>query len=215
MGGKTGRNDEMQANTPLCGDWMVDDSWTLFLDRDGVINHRILDAYVTDIEEFEFIEGVWEAVRYCSEIFGKIIVVTNQQGIGKGLMTEAQLSGIHAHMQTRIEQSGGRIDAIYYCPFLAENNPECRKPNTGMAAQAQSDFPEIDFEKSIMVGDSVTDMEFGLRLGMKTIFIQTKAEDAAAAKRLPIDLYCKKLYDIVSFLSKKPQHKDTTTPKHY
>jgi len=176
--------------------WTVNGQWTLFLDRDGVINHRIPGAYVTGVEEFEFMEGVREAVSYFSGIFGKIIVVTNQQGIGKGLMTEAQLSHVHAHMQVQIKQ-------------------ECRKPNTGMALQAQADFPEINFEKSIMVGDSVTDMEFGLKLGMKTVFIQTKPEDAAAANRLPIDFFCKKLHDVISFISDKPQHNNTTTPKHH
>ena len=206
---------QVRANSPLgAGGWAIDGTWTLFLDRDGVINRRIPGAYVADVQEFEFLEAVREAMSYFSEFFGKIIVVTNQQGIGKGLMTEAQLSGVHAHMQAQIKQSGGRIDAIYYCPFLAKDNPECRKPNTGMAVQAQADFPEIDFEKSIMVGDSVTDMEFGLKLGMKTVFIQTKPEDAEAANRLSIDLYCKKLHDVVNFLSKKPQHNDTTIQQH-
>ncbi len=178
----------------------VDGSWTLFLDRDGVINRRISGAYVTDIEELELLPRVLEVIRFFSTVFGKIVVVTNQQGIGKGIMTEAQLSGVHTHIRKQVEQSGGRIDAFYYCPHLAEDNAECRKPNTGMALQAQADFPEIDFKKSIMVGDSVTDMEFAFRLGMKTVFIQTKPEDEEAAKDLPIDFRCKGLIDVVEWL---------------
>lgn len=203
---------ETRVNSPLgAGGWTVDESWTLFLDRDGVINRRIPGAYVTDNEEFEFIEGVQKAIRHFSVFFGRIVVVTNQQGIGKGLMTEAQLSGVHAHMQVQIEQSGGRIDGIYYCPFLAKDNPKCRKPNTGMALQAQADFPEINFEKSIMVGDSATDMEFGLKLGMKTVFIQTKPEDAAAAKDLPIDFRCDTLQEFaMSIEQTKHGHKQKT-----
>lgn len=179
----------------------VDKSWTLFLDRDGVINQRIPGAYVTDIQELELLPRVLEAIHFFSTIFGKIIVVTNQQGIGKGLMTEAQLSGVHTHIRKEVEKSGGRIDAFYYCPYLAKENPECRKPNTGMARQAQADFPEIDFKKSIMVGDSASDMDFGLRLGMTTVFIETKAEDAEAAKDMPIDFRCNGLIDIVRLLN--------------
>ncbi len=202
---------KVQANSPL-GGWTVDSSWTLFLDRDGVINHRIPGSYVMEIEAFKFMEGVREAVRYFSKIFGRIVVVTNQQGIGKGLMTDAQLARVHAHMREQVELSGGRLDAIYYCPKLAKDNPECRKPNVGMALQSQADFPEIDFQKSIMIGDSITDMQFGLKLGMKTVFIQTKPEDATAAATLPIDIYCQKLHDLVGYLSPKLQHNDTTTP---
>jgi len=188
-----------RTDSPLgTGCWKIDNTWTLFLDRDGVINQRTPGAYVTDIEEFEFIDGVLNALRFFATIFEKIVVVTNQQGVGKGLMTETQLVQIHRHMQAQIEQAGGRIDAIYYCPELAEDNPECRKPNTGMAHQAQADFPEIDFEKSIMVGDSATDMEFAFRLGMKTVFIQTKPEDAAAAKDLPIDFRCDTLMEFAT-----------------
>ena len=188
-----------RTDSPLgAGGWKIDNTWTLFLDRDGVINQRTPGAYVTDIEEFEFIDGVLNALRFFTTIFEKIVVVTNQQGVGKGLMTETQLVDIHAHMQVQIERADGRIDAIYYCPELAEDNPECRKPNTGMAHQAQADFPEIDFEKSIMVGDSATDMEFAFRLGMKTVFIQTKPEDAAAAKDLPIDFRCDTLMEFAT-----------------
>lgn len=190
------------ADSPLgVGAWKVDENWTLFLDRDGVINRRILGSYVTDIEEFEILDGVLEAIRFFSGVFGKIVIVTNQQGIDKGIMTHAQLAKVHAHLQTQIELSGGRIDAIYYCPKLATHNPECRKPNTGMARQAQTDFPDINFKKSIMVGDSASDMEFGLRLGMKTVFIQTKPEDAEAAKALPIDSMCDSLMEFKKYFN--------------
>lgn len=146
---------------------------TLFLDRDGVINvHRIND-YVKSWDEFEFLPGVLEAFPLFSKYFKHIIVVTNQRGIGKGLMTEEILLDIHHRMQVEIENRGGRIDKIYYCTDLS-NESKNRKPNSGMALQAKKDFPDIEFEKSIMVGDSQLDMEFGNRLGMKTIFIDKK-----------------------------------------
>ena len=149
----------------------IDKSWTLFLDRDGVINRRLPGDYVKSWEEFEFLPGVKESLAKLSGIFGRIIIVTNQQGIGKGLMTEEGLKEIHQKMITEVEAAGGRIDAVYHCPGLAKDNPPCRKPNPGMGLQAQQDFPEIVFNKSVMVGDSPSDMEFGTSLGMNCLYV--------------------------------------------
>ncbi|HET6244919.1 MAG: HAD family hydrolase [Bacteroidetes bacterium] len=148
-----------------------DKSWTLFLDRDGVINVKRENDYVKNWEEFHFIPGVLQALPKLSAIFGKIILVTNQQGIGKGVYSEKNLELIHEKMITNVTEAGGRIDKIYYCPALAKENPVCRKPNTGMAYQAKVDFPQIDFHKSVMVGDSVSDMQFGEKLGMDLVFV--------------------------------------------
>jgi histidinol-phosphate phosphatase family protein len=139
----------------------IDHSWTLFLDRDGVINKRIPDGYVTRVEEFEFLPGSKKAIAHFASIFKYILVVTNQQGIGKGLMSEADLEAIHHNMRMEIHTAGGRIDEIYYCPELKEKNPQCRKPEIGMFLQACDDFPEIRPSKSIMVGDSDSDIQFG------------------------------------------------------
>ncbi len=149
----------------------IDKSWTLFLDRDGVINTRKMDGYIESVEEFEFSPGVLDALKILKSIFGKIVVVTNQQGIGKGLMTTSQLFEIHEHMLTEVSQYGGHIDRCYFAPDLASPDNSMRKPNGGMALQAQKDFPEIIFSKAVMVGDSDSDIEFGMNLGMKTVRI--------------------------------------------
>lgn len=154
----------------------IDSSWTLFLDRDGVINHRLPGAYVKDWAEFRFHEGAPEALAVLKDYFGRVIVVTNQQGIGKGLMNVQEMEAVHRRMLEKIESAGGRIDKIYHCPDLAEEKPPCRKPNTGMALQAKSDFQEIDFRHSVMVGDALSDMEFGARLEMINVLIETKRE---------------------------------------
>lgn len=156
-----------------------DKSWTLFLDRDGVINHRIPGAYVRKWEEFEFLENVPKAIASLSEIFGRIVVVTNQQGIGKGLMTAEELVSLHDKMYRAIMTVGGRIDAVYFCPKLASENPICRKPETGMAYQAQRNFPEINFKKCVMVGDSLSDMGFGSKVGMWNVLVETNEETKA------------------------------------
>ena len=148
-----------------------DRSWTLFLDRDGVINKKLPNDYVKNIEEFEFIEGAEEAISKLGSIFGRVVVVTNQQGIGKGLMTVKDLNEVHDYMQSSLIQMGGKIDKIYFCPDLADSKSNCRKPNTGMAEEARNEFPEIDFKKSIMVGDSLSDMQMGKRVGMFTVFV--------------------------------------------
>lgn len=129
-------------------------------------------------------------------MFQRIVVVTNQQGIGKGKMTESQLHQVHDYLLHHVVKAKGLIDKIYYCPTLKTEEPLCRKPNTGMGLQAQSDFPEIDFKKSIIVGDSISDMEFGKRLGMKTVFITSKEEEAEAAKEMDFDLRIACLADL-------------------
>ncbi len=154
--------------------------FTLFLDRDGVINERLVGEYVLNWGEFRFMPGALEALRFFAGYFGRIIVVTNQQGIGKGLMTEADIQDIHAHMLSEILQAGGRVDAVYYCPDLKQKPDNCRKPSPAMALQAQRDFPDIAFSQSVMVGDSLSDIDFGFFLGMRTVLIEGKAEEAKA-----------------------------------
>ncbi len=149
----------------------IDKSWTLFLDRDGVINVRFPGDYVKHVGEFEFLPGAIEAIAKFSKIFGRIIVVTNQQGIARGVYTHEDLGSIHAHMKAEIEKAGGKIDAVYYAHQSAEENSPMRKPQTGMALEAKKDFPAIDFSKSVMMGDTQSDMEFGKGVGMKVVFV--------------------------------------------
>ncbi len=148
----------------------VDKSWTLFLDRDGVINYETVGSYITRWEDFRFYDGVPEALSIFAKRFGRIIIVTNQRGVSKRLMTEQDLKDIHGNMLRIIESNGGRIDKIYYCIDM-EAESTCRKPNAGMGLQAKKDFPEIEFERSLMIGNTMNDMIFGKKLCMYTFFI--------------------------------------------
>lgn len=150
----------------------IDKTWTLFLDRDGVLNHEKKEEYIRNRGEFKFYDGVLEALKIFNNLFGKIVIVTNQRGVGKQLMTEEDLQDIHAYMQEQILQTGGRIDKIYYCTSMDNNSPY-RKPNPGMAFQAKTDSPEIDFARSIMVGNKPSDMFFGRNAAIKTVFLAT------------------------------------------
>ena len=149
----------------------INKNWTLFLDRDGVINKKIDNDYVKQWIEFEFIEGVLDALKFLNTVFGNIIVVTNQQGIGKKLYRKEDLELIHKNMLYEIAYHGGKIDKVYFSPYLKSENHPFRKPGIGMALKAKEDISTINFKESIMIGDSMSDMEFGRNAGMKTIYI--------------------------------------------
>jgi HAD superfamily hydrolase (TIGR01662 family) len=150
----------------------IDQSWTLFLDRDGVLNVEKDQDYIRNVQEFVFYDEVLSHFAILNKIFGKVILVTNQRGIGKGLMTEQDLHEIHKHLERELNQHNAHIHQYYFAPDLDRNSPN-RKPNIGMGLQAKNDFPEIDFEKSIMIGNNISDMEFGKGLGMKTVYVNT------------------------------------------
>lgn len=171
----------------------IDKSYTLFLDRDGVINEEKKGDYIRHRGEFLFFETTKQAMKILSDIFSLIIVVTNQKGIGKGLMTLADLEDIHDYMLENIEQEGGRIDKVLFCPDLDDASFN-RKPNPGMAQQAKELFPQIDFSKSIMAGNKLSDMRFGRNAGMFTVFIATTNPETEYPHEL-IDARFESLYD--------------------
>ncbi len=149
----------------------IDKSWTLFLDRDGVINEKRDNDYVKSLSEFKLLPHAAESIANLSRLFGRVIIVTNQQGVGKGLMSSSTVNDIHQHLKNEVSKNGGHIDAVYFAPQLASEQSAMRKPQTGMAKQAQLDYPEIAFNKSIMVGDSLSDMEFAKLAGMHSVLI--------------------------------------------
>lgn len=174
---------------------------SLFLDRDGVINRRIPGDYVKTPDTFELLPGVEEALRILAPHFQPIVVCTNQAGIGKGLMTELELSVVHQHFLGKIQASGARIDRIYHCPHRADAGCACRKPLTGMAWQALAEFPEIDFEDAWMVGDSKSDMAFARALGIKPVLIRGKLEELAEIAELKIEFQFDSLLDFAKWLT--------------
>jgi histidinol-phosphate phosphatase family protein len=178
----------------------IDKSWSLFLDRDGVINKRLPDDYVKTSDEFEFLPGTLDAIALFTKLFNKIVIVTNQQGIGKGLMSKEQLEDIHKNMIKDIENNNGHIDNVYYCPDLEGSASFHRKPSIGMGLKAKKDFKEINFKKSIIIGDSISDMKFGKKLGMKTVFIDDNNSKALAYPEL-IDIISSSLIDFAKTLN--------------
>lgn len=167
---------QVDLRRPLLDLKSIDKSWTLFLDRDGVINYEKKEDYILNWEEFKFYDGVPESFQKLSETFGKIIIVSNQRGVGKQVMTEADLHSIHSQMQKTIEEAGGRIDKIYYCTSINNKHPD-RKPNPGMAFHASRFFDDIDLSKALVVGNKPSDMLFGKNAGIYTVFVATTNPD--------------------------------------
>lgn len=167
----------------------------LFLDRDGVLNRRIVDNYVTRPQDFEILPGVLEAMKILSGRYSHVFVVTNQQGIGKGLMSEADLHAIHGGFMEQVQQAGGRIDKIYFCAALKEQHSFWRKPSIGMAIAARRDYPGIRLKNSVMVGDSRSDMLFGKRAGMTTVLVGDEPQIARREPSLVDYCYC----DLLAF----------------
>lgn len=172
----------------------------LFLDRDGVINEERPNDYVKTVDEFIFIDGAAESISIFTELFEHIFVVTNQRGVGRQKMTLGDLINVHNYMNTEIAKEAGKIDKIYFCSDL-NNSSINRKPNIGMAFQAQADFPEVDFSKSILVGNSISDIHFGNKLGMLTVLVGDKYPSNHSIYK-EASIYCKDLKEFADIINK-------------
>jgi D-glycero-D-manno-heptose 1,7-bisphosphate phosphatase len=155
----------------------------VFLDRDGVLNRNPADGrFVTCWEEFHLLPGVETAIAALNRSGRKVIVITNQRGIALGLLSADDLNRLHDRMREQLGSQGAHLDAIYVCPH---DNGECncRKPLTGLFEQAFSDFSGAAPNNSMMIGDSLCDIEAGNRLGMPTVFIGSPAAETSDAHR--------------------------------
>jgi len=149
----------------------------VFLDRDGVINKDF--GYVYRIEDFFIYDEVYPALKKLRDAGFKLIVITNQSGIGRGYYTEEDFLNITKHMKEKLKEKGIVLDKVYYCPHHPEGViPEftkkcnCRKPETGMIEEAVKEF-NIDLSNSFLIGDKETDIQAGKKMGLKTILVKT------------------------------------------
>lgn len=143
----------------------------VFLDRDGVINAE--KDYVYKVEDFEFLQGIFEAVKHFNEQGYVVIIVTNQSGIGRGYYTEKDFEHLTKFMLGRFEDEGAKIAKIYHCPHSPDSNCECRKPSPGMFLSAKKEL-DIDMQNSWMIGDKEGDIEAAIAAGISnTILVRT------------------------------------------
>jgi D-glycero-D-manno-heptose 1,7-bisphosphate phosphatase len=173
---------------------------TVFLDRDGVLNAKAPEGeYVWRWEDFHLLDGVSEAIARLNRAGLRVIVVTNQRGVALGLYTVTNVEALHTHLEQFLSGQGAHIDAFYICPH-DRGECNCRKPLPGLFEQAAAHYREISAAKSVMVGDSLVDIEFGRGLGMKTILVagveETRAPGTEKAAELA-DLRCDSLPEAV------------------
>ncbi|MGJ8678766.1 D-glycero-beta-D-manno-heptose 1,7-bisphosphate 7-phosphatase [Paraglaciecola sp.] len=146
-----------------------------FLDRDGVINED--NHYVHKVEQFKFVSGVFEACRLIQAKGYKIIIVTNQSGIGRGYYDENAFSILTDWMLNEFEKEQVNITAVYFCPHHSaagigeyKKDCECRKPNSGMLVKAANDH-QLNLSQSSLVGDRLSDIKAGTRAGLKSLYL--------------------------------------------
>src|SRR6185295_1013589 len=160
------------------------DGVTVFLDRDGTLNYD--PGYLKVAAELKLLAGVGPALARLKGSGAKLIVVTNQSGVGRGMLTPKDLEAIHARLQGLLELEGAALDAIYFCPHHPDDGCRCRKPNVGMVERAVSEL-QLDLRRSYLIGDRERDIQLANRVGAKGILITAKVMDTQVLDRLKVE----------------------------
>ncbi len=156
----------------------------VILDRDGVINHDS-KQFIKSPAEWRPIPGSIDAIAKLSQAGYRVIIATNQSGIGRGLFDMDTLNAIHEKMHRAVQQAGGRIDAIFYCPHPIEDDCKCRKPKTGMFERIARCF-NVDLIGTPSVGDSLRDLQAAAAVGARPLLVLTgKGTQTQAEGGLP------------------------------
>jgi histidinol-phosphate phosphatase family protein len=149
----------------------------VFVDRDGTLNQD--SGYVTSPEQLVLFPGVPEAIARLNDLGIKVIMVTNQSAIGRGMMTMQDLENIHARLDTLIRPFGASIDGIFSCPHHPQDHCVCRKPNTGLIYEAVDRF-SLDLSRCYLVGDKLSDLEVAQKVAVPGILVLTSPYSACA-----------------------------------
>ena len=158
----------------------------VILDRDGVINQDS-EQFIKSPSEWKPISGSLEAIARFNQAGYRVVVATNQSGVGRGLFDMATLNAIHRKMHDAVFQAGGRIDAVFFCPHAAEANCSCRKPKTGMFVEISRRF-NMSLAGVPSIGDSMRDIEASKAVGARPLLVLTgKGEKTKASGELPIN----------------------------
>ena len=174
----------------------------ILLDRDGVINHDA-DAFIKSPDEWLPIEGSLEAIALLDTYGYKVIVVTNQSGLARGLFDEAMLEKIHAKMRRLVSEKGGDIAAIYYCPHGADSTCECRKPKAGLFKAFAADF-DADLTAIAMIGDSLRDLQAAEAVGVQPILVKTGKGQQTLLNNPQLNiLVFENLYDAAKYITSR------------
>ncbi len=150
----------------------------LFLDRDGTLNEEV--NYLSDPADLRILPGVPEAIQRFNAAGWAVVIITNQSGIGRGYFTVETVAAVHAALTTELAAHGAHVDAIYVCPHHPDAQCECRKPKPALYRQALADLALAD-APCVVVGDKLSDLEPGRKLGCHTILVRTGYGAALAA----------------------------------
>jgi D-glycero-D-manno-heptose 1,7-bisphosphate phosphatase len=144
----------------------------IILDRDGTL---VMDrGYLADPAGLEFAPGAVDALRCWRDHGYRILVITNQSGVGRGLFPAERVEAMNARLEVMVKACGARLEAIYYCPHRPDAGCDCRKPAQGLLLRAASEWG-FNPERAVVIGDKVSDVEFGQRAGAKTVLISSSA----------------------------------------
>lgn len=174
----------------------------IFFDRDGTLN--VDKGYTHKIKDFELFPGVINGLKLLSKTDYKLIIINNQAGIGKGFYTEKNAENFNKHLKKIVEENGGRINAIYFCPHKPEDNCTCRKPETGMLRKAQENF-DLDLNKSFFIGDTTADIETGKRAGCITILVKTGLKGKDGKFNVESDFIAENLVEAAEWILKNDE----------
>ena len=180
----------------------------IFIDRDGVINHDPIGDYIKTWADFRFCDGVLEALAQLTQYGFKIVIVSNQAGIGDGVYPKSELKEITQKMIAEIERHGAKVEKIYYCLHGKQAHCNCRKPKTGLFEQAAKDY-SFEKNKTYLIGDKLTDIEAGKRFGLKTIMVMTghgKLDKPRITEASKPDLMFENLQSAVHYLMNAEPH---------
>jgi D-glycero-D-manno-heptose 1,7-bisphosphate phosphatase len=169
----------------------------VFLDRDGTINKEV--AYLSRVEDLILLPTVAEAIRQLNDRAIRALVVTNQSGIGRGLYRETDMLRIHAEIERRLAAEGSHLDGIYFCPHHPDEECDCRKPQSGMLVRAAREHG-LDLTTSFVVGDKITDLQAGQRVGCQTVLVLTGYGEEEKDTTFPIDFIAADLLEAVTWI---------------
>lgn len=174
-----------------------------FFDRDGIINEEV--GYCHKIEDFIFVPGVLDVMRFLQKKYNHLIIITNQAGIAKGMYTESEYNNLTTWMLSKLKAEGISISKVYYCPHHPQGispyniDCTCRKPNIGMILQAFSDF-NIDPKTSILLGDKLTDIEAAKKACLSKAILMGTGHSLSDIDILKADKYYSNMKDLLSSL---------------
>jgi len=182
---------------------------TVFLDRDGTLN--VDTGYVKSPDDFTVLPGVGAALARLKQAGARLVVVTNQSGLGRGYFSSRDLEAIHSKLRLVLAEDGVTLDGLYFCPHHPDDHCNCRKPARGMIDRAHAEL-KVDLSRAYVIGDSVRDVELAKQVGAQSLLVMTGSSGAEAladltVRDLPPDYVAEGLSQAVDWIVAHATHR--------